>query len=219
MSVRVVLLGAPGSGKGTQGKRLAEHFEIPHISTGDLIRDQIARRTDFGRKVEAAIAGGNFAPDSDMVALVAQRLKESDAEAGYVLDGFPRDVAQAVLFGALLGNGERGIVVIELAVSPEAVIERVAGRLVCPHCDAVYHLKFCPPQESGLCDLDGAQLVRRPDDEPEAVRHRLEVYETLTLPLRQHYEDCGLLRTVDAEGAPDVVFERILLALSQNSAA
>lgn len=219
MSVRVVLLGAPGSGKGTQGKRLAEHFEIPHISTGDLIRDQIARRTDFGRKVEAAIAGGNFAPDSDTVGLVAQRLKEPDAGAGYVLDGFPRDVAQAVLFGELLGNEERGIVVIELAVSPEAVIERVAGRLVCPHCDAVYHLKFCPPRVPGICDLDGTELVRRPDDEPDAVRHRLEVYETLTLPLRQYYGDRGVLRTIDAEGAPDVVFERILLSLSQNSAA
>lgn len=219
MSVRVVLLGAPGSGKGTQGKRLAEHFEIPHISTGDLIRDQIARRTDFGRKVEAAIAGGNFAPDSDTVALVARRLKESDAEAGYVLDGFPRDVAQAVLFGELLGNEERGIVVIELAVSPESVIERVAGRLVCPHCDTVYHLKFCPPRVPGICDLDSTQLVRRPDDEPDAVRHRLEVYETLTLPLRQYYGDRGVLRTIDAEGAPEVVFERILLSLSQNSAA
>lgn len=219
MTVRIVLLGAPGSGKGTQGKRLAEHFGIAHISTGDLIRDQIARGTAFGRRVEEGIAAGNFVPDEDMTPLVSARLSEPDAAAGYVLDGFPRDVAQAVMFEEQFPEASRGSRVIELSVAPETVVERLAGRLVCPRCDAVYHMTHCPPAVPGRCDNDGATLIRRPDDEPAAVLHRLNVYEELTLPLRTFYMDRGRLDTVAAEGEPDVIFGRILDVVARNRAA
>ena len=216
MSVRLVLLGPPGSGKGTQGKRLAEHFGIPHISTGDLIRDQIARGTVFGRKVEEGIAAGNFAPDADILALVRERLLESDALDGYVLDGFPRDLAQGKLFTDQLGSKAASLTVIELQVCPEAVIDRLAGRLVCPVCDAVYHSRYCPPKAQGVCDRDAAALHRRPDDEPDAVRHRLDVYETETLPLRKFYEDLGQLRSIAAEGDAVQVFSTILSTLAHD---
>jgi len=209
-------LGPPGSGKGTQGKRLAEHFGIPHISTGDLIRDQIARGTVFGRKVEDGIAAGNFAPDSDILDLVHERLLESDARGGYVLDGFPRDLAQARLFADQLRAEAASLSVIELQVSPEAVVDRLAGRQVCPICDAVYHSRYCPPKAQGVCDLDGAALYRRPDDEPDAVRHRLDVYEAETLPLRKFYEDLGQLRSVAAEGDAVQVFSTLLSTLAHD---
>lgn len=216
MTVRLVLLGAPGSGKGTQGKRLADHFGIAHISTGDLIRDQIARGTAFGLKVEEGIAAGNFVSDNDIVNLVSERLSEPDA-TGYVLDGFPRDVAQAVIFEQDFEEASGGLRTIELSVTPETVLERLAGRLVCPQCDAVYHETYCPPKTTGRCDNDGSDLVRRPDDEPVAILHRLDIYEQVTLPLRAFYAERSLLDTIPAEDDPDVVFRRILEVVTHKS--
>jgi len=165
--------------------------------------------------VEEGIAAGNFVSDNDIVNLVSARLSEPDAE-GYVLDGFPRDVAQAIVFEKDFGEIGRGHRTIELAVSPEIVLERLAGRLVCPQCDAVYHEGHCPPQEPGRCDNDGIELVRRPDDEPAAILHRLDIYEQVTLPLRTFYAERGLLDTVPAEGDPDVVFRQILDVVAHN---
>lgn len=206
--MRLLLLGAPGAGKGTQGKRLAEQFGVPHVATGDIIRDHIARGTEFGRKIEAGIAAGNFAPDADIIYWVSQRLSEPDARSGFILDGFPRDLAQAKAFDAKAG-GRALDIVLELSLPEDVLVARLAGRLVCPECDRVYHIRFCPPLKAGVCDFDGAELVRRPDDQPDAVRHRMRVYEDVTLPLRQYYSVQDILKSIDATGGPDVVYEHL----------
>jgi adenylate kinase len=194
---------------------LAAALDIPHIAAGDIIRDHIARRTPFGRQVEAAIARGNFAPDDDMFYWVRQRLRAVDAQRGYILDGFPRDLAQAQAFDAQSPERRAFNVVLELAVQEAVLTERLAGRLVCPVCSRVYHGVHCPPKKSGLCDFEGSLLIRRPDDMPEAVRHRFEVYETLTLPLRRYYAAQNVLRTVEAEGDPDEVAQRLVRSLAE----
>lgn len=202
--MRVTLLGPPGSGKGTQGQRLAQAWGVPHVASGDIIRDHIARRTAFGRQVEAAIAGGEFAPDADIAYWIARRLSCPEAKNGWILDGFPRNVPQAHAFDEPLAA------VIELEIDEAALIERLAGRLVCPVCDEIYHVRHRPPKTDGVCDNDDARLVRRPDDESDAVRHRLQVYEERTLPLRAFYRDRRLLRPVNVAGSADEVFARIL---------
>ncbi len=211
--MRLVLLGPPGAGKGTQGQALALAFGVPHIATGEIIRDQIARGTEFGRKVEAQIAAGNFVSDSDVLYWVGRRLAEPDAAAGYILDGFPRDTAQAEAFTEPLD------VAVDLIVADEALIERLSGRLVCPLCETTYHMATHPPKHPGTCDRDGTPLVRRPDDDPGAVRHRLHIYHQVTEPLQAYYDRRGLLVRVDALGAPQAVTTRILDTLSDRALA
>ena len=209
----MVLLGPPGAGKGTQGPALARIFGVPHVATGEIIREQIARGTEFGRKVEAQIAAGNFASDADVLYWVTKRLAEPDAAAGFILDGFPRDTAQAEAFTEPLD------VVVDLIVADDALIERLSGRLICSVCETAYHRTSHPPTRPGICDRDGTTLVRRPDDQPEAVRHRLELYHRVTEPLQTYYGRRGLLVRVDAFGAPKAVTGRILSALSNKKLA
>ena len=206
--MRLVLLGPPGAGKGTQGQALALHFGVPHVATGDLIRTHIARRTEFGQKVEAAIAAGNFASDEDIIYWVGRRLSEPDAQTGYILDGFPRDLFQAQAFQDDLDA------VFWLAVSDQTLIERMAGRQVCLVCGAVYHVVHCPPKAAGVCDLDGSRLIRRPEDASEKLQHRLELHESQLQPLEDYYSALGLLVRVEAEGLPETVTKRILDALA-----
>ncbi|MGI4790924.1 MAG: adenylate kinase family protein [Janthinobacterium lividum] len=206
--MRLVLLGPPGAGKGTQGQALAVIYNVPHVATGDILRDHIARGTEFGRKIEAAIAAGNFASDQDILHLVDERLAEPDAQNGYILDGFPRDAAQAEAFIQPLDA------VVDLEIDVNSLIERLSGRLVCPVCDTVYNVQHHPPKRAGICDNDGTILVRRPDDDRNAVRNRLRVYRELTLPLRAYYDKRGLLRRIDAQSSPDTVTERIRIALA-----
>ncbi len=206
--MRLVLLGPPGAGKGTQGAALAREFRVPHVATGEIIRNQIARGTEFGRKVEAQIAAGNFVSDVDVLYWVGKRLAEPDAVAGYILDGFPRDTAQAEAFAEPLDA------VLDLMVADESLIERLSGRLVCPICGAAYHVMSQPPQQPGVCDRDGTTLVRRPDDDPVAVRRRLQIYHQVTEPLQSYYERRGLLVRVDGQGEPGVVTVRLLSAIS-----
>ena len=187
--MRLVLLGPPGAGKGTQGQALAEVYGVPHIATGDIVRDHIARQTEFGRKIEAAIAAGNFASDADIIYWVTQRLTEADTQDGCILDGFPRDVVQAEAFRQPIDA------VIDLEAAEEALIERLSKRLV-------------PDRQTG-------QMVRRPDDSPDAVRHRLQVYRDLTAPLQAYYDSLGLLRRIDAMGAVQTVTKRIQDALAK----
>lgn len=207
--MRLVLLGPPGAGKGTQGQALAHIYGVPHIATGDIVRDHIARHTEFGRKVEAAIAAGNFASDEDILYWVSVRLAEADAQVGYILDGFPRDVAQAGAFNQVVDA------VVDLEIAEEALIERLSGRLICPVCDTVYNAQQHPPKQPGICDNEGAALVRRPDDEPASVRRRLQVYRDLTAPLQAYYERLGLLRRIDALGDPGAITGRIQIALAK----
>lgn len=207
--MRLVLLGPPGAGKGTQGQVLAQVYSVPHIATGDIVRDHIARHTEFGRKVEAAIAAGNFASDADILHWVSVRLAEADTQAGYILDGFPRDVAQAEAFDQTVNA------VIDLEIAEDALIERLSGRLICPVCDTVYNVQHHPPKRLGFCDNEGATLVRRPDDEPTSVRRRLQVYRNLTAPLQAYYGRLGLLRRIDALGDAGAVTECIQAALAK----
>ncbi len=207
--MRLVLLGPPGAGKGTQGQALAHIYGVPHIATGDIVRDHIARHTEFGRKVEAAIAAGNFASDEDILYWVSVRLAEADAQVGYILDGFPRDVAQAGAFNQVVDA------VVDLEIAEDALIERLSGRLICPVCDTVYNAQQHPPKQPGICDNEGAALVRRPDDEPASVRRRLQVYRDLTAPLQAYYERLGLLRRIDALGDPGAITGRIQIALAK----
>ena len=210
--MRLVLLGPPGAGKGTQGQALAAFYAVPHVATGDIVRDHIARGTKFGRKIEAAIAAGNFASDQDIIYWVGRRLAEPDAQAGYILDGFPRDVPQAEAFDQPIFNQPVDAVV-DLEIAEAALVERLSGRLICPVCGTVYNQQHHPPKQAGRCDNEGATLVRRPDDEPDAVRRRLQVYRDLTAPLQAYYDKRGLLRRVDAEGNPNAVTQRILSAI------
>ena len=207
--MRLVLLGPPGAGKGTQGQALAQIYGVPHVATGDILRDHIARQTEFGLRIEAAIAAGNFASDQDILYWVSRRLADPDTQGGYILDGFPRDVAQAEAFGQPLDA------VIDLEIAEKSLIERLSGRLVCPVCDTVYNTQHHPPKRIGICDKDGTGLVRRPDDEPESVRRRLLVYRDLTEPLRSYYAQRGLIRRVDATGSPEAVTKRIQDALAK----
>ena len=207
--MRLELLGPPGAGKGTQGQALAQIYGVPHVATGDILRDHIARQTEFGLRIEAAIAAGNFASDQDILYWVSRRLADPDTQGGYILDGFPRDVAQAEAFGQPLDA------VIDLEIAEKSLIERLSGRLVCPVCDTVYNTQHHPPKRIGICDKDGTGLVRRPDDEPESVRRRLLVYRDLTEPLRSYYAQRGLIRRVDATGSPEAVTKRIQDALAK----
>ncbi len=207
--MHLVLLGPPGAGKGTQGQALAQIYGVPHIATGDIVRDHITRHTEFGRKVEAAIAAGNFASDEDILYWVKRRLAEPDAQAGYILDGFPRDVAQAEAFDQAVDA------VVDLEIAESALIERLSGRLICPVCDTVYNEQQHPPKQPGICDNEGAALVRRPDDEPASVRRRLQVYRDLTAPLQAYYARFGLLRRIDALGTAEAVTKRIQAALAK----
>jgi len=209
--VRIILLGPPGAGKGTQGKMMAQAYSVPHIATGSMIRAEIEQGTEFGRTVSAAITQGNFAPDAAVIRFVCARLAQPDAQRGYILDGFPRDLAQAESFDAL--RDQPLDTVVELQVAEDELIERLSGRLVCARCGENYHIAHKPPRQTGICDLDEEPLIRRSDDEPGAVHHRMEVYQTATRPLLDYYSRQGLLITVDASGDALLVQKSMLAAL------
>ena len=207
--MRLLLLGPPGAGKGTQGKRLAAALGVPHVAAGSIIRSEIARQSAFGRKIEAAIAQGRFAPDKDMIALLSERLAQPDTTQGCILDGFPRDLVQAQAFDQ--ASDAHGLdAVLDFSLEQDVLLERLAGRWMCPVCTQVYHLRFAPPAQAGRCDLDGAELVRRPEDDADAVQERMRIYERVTLPLRAYYAAQGVLHSLDARGSINAVQGRIL---------
>jgi adenylate kinase len=210
-AVRLVLLGPPGAGKGTQADRLAVHFSVPHIATGDLFRANLAQNTPLGQEAKRYMEAGVLVPDSVTEAMVDQRLDEPDAAAGFVLDGFPRNVAQAAALERMLAR--RGLAVSQaVAIDvPEAVLlERLTGRRVCPQCQATYHVTFNPPRTPGICDRCGAALVQRRDDSEETVRTRLRVYHEETAPVAAFYEHRRLLASVSGLGSVEDVTARIL---------
>ncbi len=207
--MRLVLLGPPGSGKGTQGAKLAEALGVPRISTGDILRRNVASGTELGTKAKAFMEAGGLVPDDLVIAMTAERLKEPDARKGFVLDGFPRTIAQAEALAKLAPLDA----VVNLFLEPEELVKRSAGRRVCPNCESVYHLVSNPPRRAGICDKCGSALVTRPDDREEVVRTRIETYERQTAPLVQYYKERGLLREVYASGVIDEIGERIQDAL------
>lgn len=208
--MRVVLIGAPGSGKGTQAKRIADRFEVPHISTGDMLREAVRMGTGLGKEAAPIMASGGLVPDDLMIGIIKERLDRSDAARGFVLDGFPRTVAQADKLSVILrGNDAPKFCVVNLLVPDEAIVRRVISRRSCPSCGAVYNLENSRPKQEGACDACGATLVSRADDNETSVRRRLNEFHRNTMPVVDYYRAKGLLCDVDGVGAVDEIFERI----------
>jgi adenylate kinase len=212
--VRVVLVGPPGAGKGTQAQFLASHLSIPKISTGDIFRDNVSHGTKLGRQAQKYMERGDLVPDEVTIAMVTDRLADEDTQAGFLLDGFPRNVPQAETLKKLLTSWETRLdVVLELVVDDDEVVRRLSGRRGCRRCGRIWHVVFDPPVEPGICDDCGGELFQRDDDREETIRHRLEVYQQQTTPLVSYYADEGTLLGLDATGPVDEITERALSAL------
>jgi len=216
----IILLGAPGAGKGTQAKLMAAHYGIPHISTGDILRDNVARGTELGRKAKAVMERGELVSDDLVNGMVAERLKGADCERGFVLDGFPRTVAQAEWLDGELARGDRRApVVVNVAVGYNQLLQRLTGRRTCPVDGKIYNIHFQPPKNEGVCDLCGTQLIQRVDDTEAVISERLRSYERQTLPLEDYYRKQGRLRRVQGELPVGQVMAEIFRAIDGGAAA
>jgi adenylate kinase len=216
--LKIIFIGPPGSGKGTQAKRLASRLEIPHISTGDILREAVADGTELGREAAPIMAAGQLVPDDLMIGIINERLAKPDAQKGFILDGFPRTLVQAEkldgIVGNSAGNGKGSLRVLQLLVPDEAIVNRVTLRRTCAQCGAIYHLQNQPPKTDGVCDKCGGSLITRSDDNESKVRSRLEAFHAQTLPVATYYKSKSILREVDGVGPVDEVFERIEQSLS-----
>ena len=212
--MRLVLVGPPGAGKGTQAQFIASHFAVPKISTGDIFRTNVSDGTDLGLEARKYMDAGDLVPDEVTIGMVKERLSHDDTSEGFLLDGFPRTVQQAVVLDDMLAVHAVGLdVVLELVVDDEEVVRRLSGRRTCRRCGHVWHLDFDPPATEGVCDRCDGDLFQRDDDSELTIRHRLEVYADQTSPLIGYYGDRGLLRGVDATGPVEDVTERAINAL------
>jgi adenylate kinase len=218
--MRVVLVGAPGAGKGTQAKFIAQHYDIPPISTGDIFRANIAAKTDLGLAAKRYMDAGGLVPDEVTIDIVRDRLQRDDTSAGFLLDGFPRTLQQAEVLQAMLEDlGTPLDAVLEMQIDDDEAVRRISGRRICRSCGHVAHVEFDPPKVDGVCDVCGGELFQRDDDLPDTVRRRLEVYARDTSPLVGFYRDLGLLVSVQAEGQVDEIAERAIDALESASSA
>ena len=212
--MKIIMLGAPGAGKGTQAKRIAQRYGIPHVSTGDIFRANIKNGTELGMKAKAYMDAGNLVPDEITIGMLLDRIHEKERKKGYVLDGFPRTIPQAEsLTAALKERGEKMDYAIDVDVPDENIINRMSGRRACLACGATYHIAYNPPKKEGVCDQCGEPLVLRKDDKPETVKNRLEVYHQQTQPLIDYYKKEGILAQVDGTQNMDQVFEDIVKIL------
>lgn len=214
--MKIIMLGAPGAGKGTQAKKIAEKYGIPHISTGDIFRANIKNNTELGKKAKTFMDQGLLVPDELVVDLVVDRVAQDDCTKGYVLDGFPRTIPQAeALDKALAVLGEKMEYAINVQVPDENIINRMSGRRACVDCGATYHLKYAPTKAEGICDTCGGSLILRDDDKPETVKKRLGVYHQQTQPLIEYYTEAGIL--VEVDGTIDIndVFKAIVDVLGE----
>lgn len=212
--MKLIFIGPPGSGKGTQAKRLAARFGIPHISTGDMLREAVAAGTPVGQQAASIMAAGQLVPDDLMIRMIDDRLSQSDAGKGFILDGFPRTLVQAEKLESIVGNGKGDLRVLQLLVPDDAIVRRITLRRTCAQCGAIYHLENQPPANDSVCDRCGAEVIARPDDTEEAVRKRLESFHRQTMPVATYYQSKNILRTVDGIGPVDEVFERIEQSLA-----
>jgi adenylate kinase len=211
--VNLLLYGAPGSGKGTQANMLRAHFGIPHIATGDMLRAEIQAGTELGRRAQPILAAGQYVSDDIMIGMIANRLQRPDCEPGFIIDGFPRTVPQAVALDTLVGKlGKRLDRVIYLKVPVDELLRRLSGRLVCPTCQRTY------PPGTVACEAEGSPLVQREDDKPEAVRPLIEIYLEKTVPVLDHYRDERLVSEIDGRGTIDEISHQVLNAVNRRVA-
>jgi adenylate kinase len=220
--LKIIFIGPPGSGKGTQAKRLASRFAIPHISTGDMLREAVTEGTELGQQAAPIMAAGGLVPDDLMIGIINDRLAKPDADGGFILDGFPRTIVQAEKLDTIVdrgGAGEAGnasdpLRVLQLLVPDDAIVRRITLRRTCAQCGAIYHLENNPPANGNVCDRCGAEVIARADDTEEAVRKRLESFHRQTMPVAAYYKSKNILREVDGIGPVDEVFERIEKSLA-----
>lgn len=202
----VILLGAPGAGKGTQARELSKRFGIPQIATGDILRDAVKRQTPLGLAAEATMEAGALVPDEIVCGIVEQRIEEPDSKRGFILDGFPRTLVQAEFLDRVLQARRRGNPqVVNIRVEPEVLVKRLAGRRTCSICGEIYNVYFNPPKKEGVCDKDGGRLIQRADDNEQAIRERLRAYENQTSPLIDYYSGKNLLYEVDGDQRPEAI--------------
>ena len=212
--MKIIMLGAPGAGKGTQAKLIAEKYGVPHISTGDIFRANIRNGTELGKEAKEYMDKGLLVPDELTVRLLLDRVAQDDCKNGYVLDGFPRTIPQAeVLDKELIKLGDSVDFAVDVDVPDENIIRRMSGRRACLNCGATYHIVNIPPKKEGICDVCGSELVLRDDDQPETVKNRLKVYHEQTQPLIEYYTGKGVLRTVDGTLPMEEVFDAIVKIL------
>ena len=212
--MKIIMLGAPGAGKGTQAKQIAGKYSIPHISTGDIFRANIKNGTELGKKAKEYMDQGLLVPDELTCDLVVDRIGQDDCKNGFVLDGFPRTIPQAeALTDALNKLGQKMDYAIDVDVPDETIVKRMSGRRACLDCGATYHIVSIPPKQEGICDVCGSELVLRDDDKPETVQKRLDVYHEQTQPLIDYYKKEGILKSVDGTQPMEKVFEDIVAIL------
>ncbi len=217
--MNLIIIGPPGSGKGTQGGLVAERFHIPQIATGDILRDAVRNRSALGLKANAFMVKGELVPDEVVIGIIEDRLMQRDCAKGFLLDGFPRTVVQAEALEGMLGK--RGLAldhVINIEIETGELLKRLMGRRTCNRCSAMYHLLFNPPKKEGICDQCGGSLYERDDDKEETIRSRLDIYSQQTGPVIQYYASQGLIRSINGVGHIDDIFHRILEAIEEREA-
>ena len=213
--MRLIFLGPPGVGKGTQAEFVAKEFGIPKLSTGDLLRDSVQKKTTLGLKAKGFMDRGELVPDEVVIGLVREKLSSAECRNGFLLDGFPRTVPQADQLGILLkSSGNRLDRVLYFTLPKDEIVKRISGRRSCPQCKAVYHIQAIPPKKNGICDVCGADLIQRNDDKPETIESRLAVYHEQTAPLIEYYKAKNLLSELEGSGAVNDVQRRLLALLS-----
>jgi adenylate kinase len=210
MSKIIVIIGAPGAGKGTQSRLLSEEYGYPQISTGDILREMARADTSLGQKVKETMAEGRLVSDEILAEVIRARTSQPDCNGGYILDGYPRTLDQARLLEELASQQGKQIRFTRIVVSEEALSKRLTGRRACPSCGEIYNIYFRPPKVDGVCDLDGGELVQRSDDHPEPVSRRFEEYKRATAPLIDYYSQSGRLIEINGEQSVDAVFEKLL---------
>lgn len=212
--MRLVFLGAPGSGKGTQARRLMDEYASPQISTGDLLRAAVADGSELGRKAKAAMDAGELVADDIVIGMIRERLHQKDTQYGFILDGFPRSLAQAEALDAMLSEENKPLnKAILLDVDLEGLVKRLTGRRTCEECGHLYNIYYNPPKTEGVCDHDGGKLMHRADDNEETITSRMQVYQQQTAPVVEYYESKGILRRVDGDGEMNQVYARIQKAI------
>ena len=212
--MRLVLLGAPGAGKGTQAKKLIEKYSIPQISTGDILRKAVADGTPLGKEAKAVMDRGELVPDSIVLGLVRERLKQDDCRNGYILDGFPRNTAQAEALDKMLSTMSAALTVaVSIDVDKNDLMKRMTGRRTCKSCQQVYNIYFSPSKKEGVCDKCGGALFQRDDDKEKTIRKRLDVYEAQTAPLIDYYRRKGILKSIPGTGSIEEIFKKVCNAL------